>query len=310
MPDEQVVTAEMDDAEFDAAFAESAKISEEEAGQDPGEVGAQEAGEDDGQAFQESFTDAAVNSAASKGETGDVDLSKRLEEIQADNERLKQSERSQRGRVKALTKKLEEQRAASVPLADQQGSGDTEGTNDDDWEEFKREFPEMAAIVDGRLKKVAQKVDSVNDKVKRVSETQDTMVEAEIIAYKETQFEALKRKHSDFEEIKVSKEFADFKANATPEMQAKIKSKHAEDAIAVLDSFKESTGWKGTRQKPGKSEVELLNERRAAALKQSTGISSKQVGHSTRQDTGSDDDFDEAFKEGASKKEKERSLRY
>jgi hypothetical protein len=310
MPDEQVVTAEMDDAEFDAAFAESAKISEGESGQDPGEVGAQEAGEDDGQAFQESFTDAAVNSAASKGETGDVDLSKRLEEIQADNERLKQSERSQRGRVKALTKKLEEQRAASVPLADQQASGDTDGTSDDDWEEFKREFPEMAAIVDGRLKKVSQKVDSVNDKVKRVSETQDTMVEAEIIAYKETQFEALKRKHSDFEAIKVSKEFADFKANATPEIQAKIKSKHAEDAIAVLDSFKESTGWKGMRQKPGKSEVELLNERRAAALRQSTGISSKQVGHSTRQDTGSSDDFDEAFKEGASKKEKERSFRY
>lgn len=310
MPDEQIAGTEVqDDAEFDAAFAESAKLSDEVTGNDPGEVGAS-TGEEEGQAFQESFTDAAVNSAAERGDTADVDLAKRLEEIQADNERLKQSDRSQRGRVKALTKKLEEQRAAIAPPAAAKEEGEAADTSDAEWDEFRTEFPEMAAIVDGRLKKVAKDVSSVSDKVQRVSDTQNTMVEAEIIAYKETQFEELKRKHSDFEQIKESAEFAKFKAEAPAEIQAKIKSKHAEDAIAVLDSFKSSSGWKGPRQTPGKSEVEKINERRAATLRQSTGISSKPVGHSARQDTGSDDDFDAAFAESASKKEKERSKRF
>lgn len=310
MPDEQVAGTEVqDDAEFDAAFAESAKLSDEVTGNDPGDVGAS-TGEEEGQAFQESFTDAAVHSAAERGDTSDVDLAKKLEEIQADNERLKQSDRSQRGRVAALTKKLEAQRAAIVPPAAAKEEGEAADTSDAEWNEFKTEFPEMAAIVDGRLKKVAKDVSSVSDKVQRVSDTQNTMVEAEIIAYKETQFEELKRKHSDFEQIKESAEFAKFRTEAPPEIQAKIKSKHAEDAIAVLDSFKESSGWKGPRKTPGKSEVEKINERRAATLRQSTGISSKPVGHSARQDTGADDDFDAAFAESASKKEKERSKRF
>lgn len=73
------------------------------------------------------------------------------------------------------------------------------------------------------------------------------MVGSELIAYKETQFEELKRKHSDYEAIKESQEFARYKANAPPDIQAKIKSLRAEDAIEVLDNFKATTGWKGNK---------------------------------------------------------------
>jgi len=79
-----------------------------------------------------------------------------------------------------------------------------------------------------------------------VSEAQDTIVKSEIISYKEAQFEELKRKHPDFEIIVGSREFARYKANAPPEIQTKIKSIHAKDAIEVLDNFKATTDWKGT----------------------------------------------------------------
>lgn len=312
----EVEQQDQDTAEFDAAFDASAKAIDagkaEESEEAPGAGGAEDEAGEAGD-FEESFRDAAAGAAASKGDAKDVDLAAKLAALEAETERLRQSERSQRGRVSALTKKLVEQQAAlKEPPKEDKAEGEagkSEGEGDD-WEEFAREFPEMAAVVEKRLARVDRKVESVQDRVERVATTADTLAEKELIAYKETQFEILAEKHPDFDEIKASPEWERFKAGADEETLSKIKSKHAEDAIEVLDTFKASTGWGNPPVKTGrtKSEIELINERRAAALKQSTGITSKKVGHSTRQDTATDDDFDAAFAERASKKERERAL--
>jgi len=123
----------------------------------------------------------------------------------------------------------------------------------------------------------------------------DTIVEKEILAYREAQLDVLSTKHPDFNEIKGSQEFEQFKATANVDVQAKIKSRHADDAIAVLDAFKAQTGWKTKTETKGKSDVEKINERRAANLKQSVGLPSKNVGHSAKVDAGSEEDFDKAF---------------
>lgn len=303
---EESQAVEENDADYEAAFNEAAKESLN--ADQPTEEGPGAVGLDDEQEFDQSFTDAAVSAAASRGDVADVDLAAKLAEMEAETERLKQSERSQRGRVSALTRKLveQQQKAKEKPV-----EAEPERATSTNWDEFKEEFPEMAAIVDERLGSVDHRINSVSNSLKAVNETQSTMLERDILAYKEAQFDVLAEKHSDFDQIKGSREFADFKATANTDIQAKIKSKHAEDAIAVLDAFKEQTGWKTPgAARPGKSEVEKINERRAAALKRSTGISSKGVGHSAKVDAGSDDDFDSAFAARASKIEARRSVRY
>ncbi len=298
MADDVAVEKE-DDDEFSAAFAESAKISEGESKEVSGDVEAP--AEDTG--FEDSFNKAASPQGAAEKKDF-PDPAAKLAEMEKEVERLKQSERSQRGRVSALTRKLEEQRAAAKPPEPTKDEEDKAG----DWEEFKEEFPEMAAIVESRLKKVESKVGLMADRVEKVAGIQDTIVADEIDTYKQTQFEELKEKHPDFEEVKASPMFAAYKMAAPPEIQAKIKSKHAEDASEVLDAFKEFANWK-PKPPTKKSDIELINERRATALKQSQGISAKPMVPS-RRDTESDDDFAAAFAEGAAKKEKMRSVRF
>lgn len=310
MPDEIEVEAE-DTAEFDAAFQEKAEQSEaNNQDQYPGEVGEENANEEE-KDFDDAFNEAAADPAAL--EEPEVDLSAELEKTKAELEKLKQSERSQRGRVSALTKKLVEQRAANEPPKVQEentGDADSDEDEDEDWEEFNREFPEMAAIVDKRLNSVKKKVEKVSGQVERVTTTQDTLVEDKILTYKAEQFEDLRDAHRDVDEIKVSPEFAKWRVNAPAEIQAKIKSHHAADATKVLDTFKEQTGWgKTPPANKGKSEVELINQRRKEALQRSAGISSKTVGRTAKNDALSDD-FDDAFDAAARKKEKQRSRMY
>jgi hypothetical protein len=311
MPETEVEV--VDDTEFDAAFAEKAEqsVNADPEPDIPGEVGTEDAGETD---FNNAFADAAGDPAAAKEEP-EVDLSTELEKSNAEIERLKQSDRSQRGRVSALTKKLVEQQAANEPPEAEPGTAkgeDTDSNNEDDWEEFQREFPEMASIVDKRLSSVTQQVDVIGNKVEKVSTTQNTLVEDRILTHKAEQFEDLRDSHTDVDQIKVSQEFAMWRVNAPEEIQTKIKSHESSDAADVLDTFKKQTGWKTKAPEPvvRKSEVELINERREANLKKSAGISSKKVGRSTRTDTEDNNDFDSAFDEGARKKEKQRTRMY
>lgn len=307
MPDVEQEEREENLDEFDAAFAEYAGQADDAEDLDDvsgeGETDDKDNNEDND--FDTSFASAADEPAASDDEQ-EKDIAAELEATKAEIERLKQSDRSQRGRVSALTKKLVEQKAAASkpPKAGQDiaKDSDTDAGDGDDWEDFQREFPEMAAIVDKRLSKVS-------DRVEKVATTQDEFVNERILAYKLEQMDVLKDAHSDAEEIKVSPDFFKWRQSAPDEIKAKIKSHNAEDAADVLTAFKNETGWKGAVAKPaGKSEVELINERRNKALKASAGISSKKVGHSSRQDTESSDDFDSAFKDGSRQKEKQRSL--
>lgn len=290
------VMEEQEYAEFDAAFEEAASQVEDA----PGEVGGDEP--------EDLEQDAADAASAEESLEGEEDLAGKLAALEEEAERLRQSERSQRGRVSALTKKLLEQRAAHVPPAARQD--DVDAAHGEDWDEFKEDFPEMAAIIERNQARLDSRMNELNSLIEQLQATQDALIEKEAAVYRTTQLEILGERHPDFEEIKASKEFAEFKASAPANVQAMIASTHAEDAIIVLDAFKQSTGWKpGGEKDTGKSEVERINERRAENLKKSAGISSKKVGRAVRQDMESDDDFDSAFAAAAREKEKRRANR-
>lgn len=317
MPDEERAVGQDDVEEnyddFDAAFEEragSSQVEDEPAGADEGSQG--EGGDDDGDdersgdgdSYDEAFSSAAGGEPqAAEVEPKSKDVSKEIEKTKHELEKVKHNERSQRGRVAALTKKLESLRAAQEPPGGQEQNAGAGGAEEgDDWDEFEREFPEMAAIVNKRLSKVEQQSDRTARQVQSVADTTETMVVDEIVNYKAEQLDLVRRSHKDVDQIKADPAFATWRATASPEIQAKIKSHHAEDAIDVLDTFKRETGYGGA---PRKSSVREIQERRQQNLRQSAGISSKRVGQPavTNQDA---DDFDAAFEAGVRQKEKQR----
>jgi hypothetical protein len=287
--------AEQSTDEFDAAFIEAASDAPN-TDQGPGEV------EQDGEAFDEAFSEAAGEPAANQEEDDSVEA--KLAKLESENERIKQSERSQRGRLSALSRKLVDLQKVEI-VKPEPVQGESEN-----WKEFKEDFPEMAATVEARLNQADDKINQMMKTVEAVTATQETIVEKEVLAYKETQYDILATRHPDFDQIKGSQEFEAFKASANVDIQAKIKSRHADDAIDVLDAFKAQTGWKTKTESRGKSDVEKINERRTANLKNSVGVSSKNVGHSAKVDAGSEDDFDAAFAARSATIEKRRRSFY
>jgi hypothetical protein len=298
--------------DFSEAFDEVASRAEARDESDHGAQDDQLSGRGDESAeFGEAFEDAAVNVAATKGEADQEEsLIEKVKRLEADNAKLQQSERSQRGRVSALTKKLMERKAATTtePPKDQ-GEGEGEG-KDGEPDEFDREFPEMAEILNKRVGKVLKKLEAVESKVEEVRSTTDILTEKEIIAHKEQQFDALANDfgHADYQDVLASQEWQQWKAAAPDDIKQKIKSHDAEDAAQVLDAFKQSTGWKAPERshRQTKSEVEMIKERREKALKRSAGIPTRKVGHRPQGDED-DGDFDAAFASRASKIEHDRA---
>lgn len=304
--------------DFSAAFDEVAAKAE---AREAADHGAQdntepERGADPEADFSEAFDDAAVNAAAARGEEAQEEsLIEKVKRLEAANAKLEQSERSQRGRVSALTKKLLDQKKAAPepePPKDGQGAEGVQPDGEGDWDEFKREFPEMAAIVEQRIAKVEQRVESVGREVGAVKSTADILAEKEIIAHKEQQYSALANDfgHDDYQDVLASQEWQQWRAAAGEDIQQKIKSHDAEDAAAVLDAFKKDTGWKTTTRRTGddrQSEVEKINARREQALKRSAGIPARKIGHRPKGEE-SEDDFDTAFAARAGQIERDRAL--
>lgn len=320
MPDEQVVeqeTVEENYDEFDAAFVEltADKTDEHQSGElkeeSPGDVGDQEDQKSkDGDVTSKEPEDAGKEPATQE----DGDLTAELEKTKREKERLEQKDRSQRGRVAALNKKLAEIKAAgSQPLEPKQEiteGSDSGASNGRDWEEFVDEFPEMAAIVDKRLSKVEQKQEQVErfqsqtaEKLDTVAGTTTEIISGEVRSYKQEQYERVRDAHEDIEDVRASTAFQQWRNSAPPDIQEKRNSIYADDAIEILDRFKEETGW---GKKPEKSEVEKIQARRKDTLNKSAGINSKPVG----QPKPKADDFDAAFAEGAKKKDKQRQNRF
>lgn len=307
---------EQDFSEFDAAFEEKAGATEEAAGDGAGEGASttgdsgDEAKRDNDQDYDTSFDSASGDEpAADPKEKENPDLAAELEATKQELERTKQSDRSQRGRVSALSKKLAEQKAATTtepPKTERDitaGDDGADAGDEDDWEEFERDFPEIASVVNQRISKVEQQQDQTAARVEAVSSTTETMVESELENYAAEQFNSVQDAHGDVEQIIQDPDFIQWRDAAPADIQEKRSSVHAEDAIAILDAYK---AHKEATVKPQKTEVEMINERRQQQLQQSAGISLKKIGQAPAT-AESMQAFDDAFDEGVRAKEKQRT---
>ena len=124
----------------------------------------------------------------------------------------------------------------------------------EEWEQFKEDFPEIAAPLEERLSAIKVETDP------QILQQMQEALQNEINSVREAFSAELERRtltlsHRDWEKIIQSQEYNDWLADQPDEIQDKTLSPYAADAIEVLDRFKAS------RKARKKSPSEIASER-------------------------------------------------
>ena len=233
-----------DDNEFEAAFAEYAgdepKTPEEPTAEPP-----------------EPEQDEAEPEADEQ--PGDNDLAQRLAALEAENEKLKHSEASQRGRLGAYQRQINQlqsqlQQTQNTPGNDpksddqkRQEAADAAGVKD--WEALKEDFPEVAKALDARLESEKRQIEQDRQRQaqleQQIAELQSAVQPIQQQAqdqYLKTQVDALTARHPDWREVVSAPAFAEW-LNQQPESLRRLtESNDAAEAAALMDLYKSQTG--------------------------------------------------------------------
>lgn len=211
--------------------------------------------------------------------------------------RLEQSDRSQRGRVSALTLKLREAATSMSPKPKTAEDAEAQAKELEELEQevakAAEEYPEAAGPLAKKLQRVMDRVDAVAAKVDPIIENQS---KAELAAA----YEVLAEAHPDYAEVAKSNEFLEWAEVQSPAVQALVTSIDPDDVSTALTKFKAATG-KTTQQPPeskdeggGKSEQDAKRERQ---LDGARDVPAKGPGAAA----GTPNDFSAAFQERASR---------
>jgi len=283
-----------DDQDFESAFAEYAQGAKPADERDEYHRNTDTAPDDEGGAADESEED------------NPDDLSKRLKELEQENEKLRHSDASQRGRLGAYQRQINElQRRqqeldAAKPTSqngdpqtdDQQRQDMAESMGVDDWEEFKEDFPDMARAFEARLKADQQRQAKLEQEVAELRSTVQPMQEQAHEQQLQSEYARLEDRHNDWREVVNAPEFDTWLKSQNPSIQALAESESADDASALLDFYKGANGGG-----PDTSRAQQ-HDKRQSRLANAQTVSRRGAG----QRSGAPDDFDAAFEHYAAKK--------
>lgn len=297
--------------DFDSAFDEYAGGGSDEprstdddfAGGEQDDDRAQDAAADDGQGDQ------------GGDEPADEDMTPRERELQAQLERLRHSEASQRGRLGAYQRQINElqrrvqerqQAAPQAPAAqrqapagqdpasdDQQKQDIAEEMGSDDWETFKEDFPDMARALESRLATDRQQRAQLEREVADLRSTVQPIQQQAQEEHLKVQEDALAARHPDWREVVAAPAFAEWLNQQPESLQALTNSEDAAEAAALLDMYRAQAG--GAAPAGSREGTPDKRQQRLAAA--------QSVGRRGAPRRGAvDDDFDAAFDHYASKK--------
>lgn len=297
-----------DDISFDDAFAEFS--SRERGERDEYHREAPEPGDEDGQKEQSASVDADAQEQAddeaevAKGHEAAVSS----EDLKARLEQLEHSERSQRGRVGALSRQLQERdriiaelrsrqtqpaqskTGVSQQVADQkQAIADEHGSAD--WEAFRQDFPDIAKALDSRFDEMSRMEERINARLEEVNGAIQPIQQQAHEQHLASQFAALEARHPDWREVVGAPAFQQWLEQQPEWMQKQVESESADDASALLDIYK------GLHATPGESRNDT-REQRNNRLAQAQTVSRR----GAPRPAGAPDDFEGAFNHFASKR--------
>lgn len=246
MSDEPLHDEPQSEDDFETAFAEYAggEAAEKPTDEPPPEPEpAEEASEDE---------DAGEPS-------GEDDISARLKALEAENERLKHSEASQRGRLGAYQRQINSlqsklQETQNTPGNDtksdeqkRQEAADAAGVKD--WEALKEDFPEVAKALDARLESEKRQIEADRQRQaqleRQIAELQSAVQPIQQQAqetYLKTQVDALTARHPDWREVVSAPAFAEWLNQQPDSLRRLSDSNDAAEAAALMDLYKSQTG--------------------------------------------------------------------
>ena len=242
---------------------------------------------------------------AEEGDQPD-DLSQKLKTLETENERLRHSDASQRGRLGAYQRQINEHQRKAKELEaakatnqngetqddDQQRQGMADSAGVDDWTEFKEDFPDIARAFESRLKADQAKQAQLQQEVAELRSTVQPMQEQAHQQQLQSEYVRLDSRHTDWREVVNAPEFDTWLKTQNPTIQALAGSESADDASALLDFYKGTSGAGDENSRAPK------HDKRKARLENAQTVSRR--GAATR--GGAPEEFDAAFEHYAAKK--------
>ncbi|MGS2743603.1 hypothetical protein ACU6TU_08400 [Halomonas sp. LS-001] len=235
------------------------------------------------------------------------DVSERLKTLETENQKLRHSDASQRGRLGAYQRQINElqqqlqQRQQQTQHANGQEKTDDERRDEvaqemgsDDWQAFKDDFPDMARAVEARLdtdrQKQAQLAQQIASLQSAVQPIQQQAHEQAI----QSEYARLEDRHSDWRDVIRAPEFKTWLQVQNPAIKALAASDSADDASALIDFYK--------------GMVPTGNNSRATHDKRQDRLASAQTvsRRGAAQQRGTPEDFDAAFDHYAAKRMRQR----
>jgi hypothetical protein len=286
--DDDAIASE--DQDFESAFAEYSKSSTPADERDEYDRNAEPAEDADDEA-EEGQPD---------------DLSEKLKTLETENERLRHSDASQRGRLGAyqrqindLQRKSQEIESAKPKNQNGESQDDNQQRQDladsmgvDDWEEFKEDFPDMARAFESRLKSDQAKQTQLEQQVSELRSAVQPMQEQAHQQQLQSEYARLEGRHADWREVVNAPEFDSWLNTQNSSIQALKESDSADDASALLDFYKATNAASDENSRAQK------HDKRKARLANAQTVSRR--GAASR--SGAPEEFDAAFEHYAAKK--------
>lgn len=301
MTDQPLDKPQEDEDDFESHFGEFAKSSDTE--RDEYNIDRDKARED-----QEAELKELRDSSDDEDEPPkEPDVAERLKTLESENERLRHSDASQRGRLGAYQRQINElQRAQQEQKAakptnedgkpqsdDQQKTEMAESMGVDDWEEFKEDFPDMARAFEARLKADQQKQAQLERRVEELQSAVQPIQEQAHQQHLQSEFARLEARHENWREVVNAPQFREWLQSQNPGIQQLAESDSADDASALLDFFKGSAGA-GDADNDRASQ----HDKRQSRLANAQTVSRR----GAAQKGGAPEDFDAAFEHYARKR--------
>lgn len=250
--------------------------------------------------------DEGQDNTAEPDDQGSDGVTERERELEAQLERLRHSEASQRGRLGAYQRQIndlqrqmqERQQAAQQQQQQPAGGGDDQQRQDmaeamgsDDWQTFAEDFPDMARALEARLQSDRQERAQLEQRLASYEPALQSIQQQAQEQHLQVQEDALAARHPDWREVVAAPEFAEWLNQQPESLQRLTSSDDAAEAAALLDMYQAQHGGGSTGSRTGTPD--RRQQRLAAA--QSVGRRG-----APRQSQVADD-FDAAFDHYAAK---------